>query len=150
MLFGQTHNHEETEVVPNSASTAHPILRQEFNQNQYFSTEFEKQIRRQKSNVVIALCCMVGVFVTGVIAAWILVGKGMPGTSLEYMKLGTVALTSFSLPFPLKMYLSFRVRCPIYEGFKRLFDYAESTGTEVSPILVEDARKALSAIHKLD
>jgi hypothetical protein len=136
--------------MPNTPVESDSISRLGFNENQYFSMQFEKQIRRQKGNVLIGVCFMAGVFLIGLVSAWSVVSKGIAGTGVEYMKLGVVALSSLSLPYPLRMYLSYRLRGPLYEGYKRLFDEAAARGTEVNPKLVEDARKALEVIHKLD
>jgi hypothetical protein len=54
------------------------------------------------------------------------------------------------IPFPIRMFLSYRVRIPIYAGYKRLFDNAVTTGAPVQPALVEDACAALKALHKID
>ena len=122
-----------------------------FNENLYFSSEFENQIKTQRTNVCIASAFALGVLAVSLLSTWYLFRTSGPaGTPLEYMKLGPVALSSIALPFPLRMYLSYRVRSPIYWGYKRLFDEAAARGTHVEPHLLEDARAALKAVHKLD
>lgn len=69
---------------------------------------------------------------------------------MEYVKLGPAALSMITLPFPIRMLLTYRMRIPIYDGYKRLFDAAAATGAEVQPALVEDARAALKALHKVE
>ncbi|SRR6266404_1076551 len=122
-----------------------------FNENCYFSSEFSTQIRTQRSNLWIAGGFTLGILGVSLLGTWYLFRTGgIGGTPLEYMKLGPVAISGMALPFPLRMYLSYRVRIPIYENFKRLFDEAAATGATVEPHLVEDARDALKALHKLD
>lgn len=94
---------------------------------------------------------ILAVLVVSLISTWYLFrAGGLGSTSLEYMKLGPVAISGIALPFPLRMYLSYRIRIPVYEGFKRLFDEAAAAQIRVEPHLVEDARAALKALHKLD
>jgi hypothetical protein len=121
-----------------------------FNENRYFSAKFAKQIRTQRTNLMIAAGFTLGVLCVSLVSTWYLFRTGMTGAPLEYMKLGPVAISGIALPFPLRMCLSYRVRIPIYEGYQRLFDEAASKGQSVERHLVEDARDALKALHKLD
>lgn len=117
----------------------------------YLSTEFETQIKAQKTNVMISGLFACGVWVVGLVGTAILYkSSGLGGTALEYMKLGPAALSSLALPFPLRSYLQYRVRIPIYRGYKRLLDEAISTEQRVEPYLIEDARAALKALQKMD
>jgi hypothetical protein len=85
------------------------------------------------------------------VSTWYLFKSNSLGsTALEYMKLGPVALSTMTLPFPLRMLLSYRIRIPIYRGYKRLFDEAVAEGATVDPQLFQDARTALTALHKVD
>ena len=87
----------------------------------------------------------------GAVSAWYLFRSHQFGTTpIEYVKLGPAALSMITLPFPLRMWLTYRMRIPIYVGYKRLFDAAAATGGEVQPALVEDARAALKALHKVE
>lgn len=117
----------------------------------YFSSEFEKQIKAQTTNVLISAGFSVGVLIIGIIATvYLYRTSGLSGSALEFMKLGPVALSSIPLPFPLRAYLQYRVRIPIYQGYKRLFDEALATKTRVEPYMIEDARSALKLLHKMD
>jgi len=117
----------------------------------YFSSEFETQISAQKTNALISSAFAAGVATIGIIGtAFLYRSSGLANTAVEYMKLGPVALSSLALPFPLRSYLQYRVRIPIYHGYKRLFDEAIATGTHVEPYLVEDARAALKTLQKMD
>jgi len=120
------------------------------NLNLHFSGQFEDQIRSQRSNLWIATSFTMGVLGISILSWFLFKSKSQGGTSLEYMKLGPAALSSLTLPLALRMFLSYRVRIPIYRGFKRQFDEAAALGISVDPDLVDDARDALKAIHKVD
>jgi hypothetical protein len=104
----------------------------------------------QRGNVLISLAFTLCVFSVSLVATVYLFRTGIPGTAIEYVKLGPIALSSISLPFPLRMYLSYRVRLPIYRQLKRCFEKAAELGVDPDPELVDDARNALKALHKLD
>jgi len=117
----------------------------------YFSSEFATQIRAQKVNVLISGAFAGGVWIIGLVAtAFLYRSTGLASSAMEYMKLGPAALSSLALPFPLRSFLQYRVRMPIYQGYKRLFDEAIATNTRVEPYLIEDARAALKALQKMD
>ncbi|HYW71376.1 MAG TPA: hypothetical protein VE961_10090 [Pyrinomonadaceae bacterium] len=117
----------------------------------YLSGEFEMQIKAQKTNVVISSAFACGVWVAGLIGTALLYrSTGLSGTALEYMKLGPAALSSLALPFPLRSFLQYRLRIPIYRGYKRLLDEAIAADTRVESYLIEDARDALKALQKVD
>lgn len=117
----------------------------------YLSSEFETQINAQKTNVLISGAFAAGVWLVGLVGTVLLYrSSGLGGTALEYMKLGPAALSSLALPFPLRSYLHYRVRIPIYCGYKRLLDEAIATGQRVESYLIEDAREALKALQKMD
>lgn len=136
--------------MPLVASPADANSDGQFNENLYYSSELANQIKAQRTNVFISFGFTLGVLAVGLLFTWYVAYKANSNASLEYMKLGPLALSGIALPFPLRMYLSYRVRIPIYKGFKRLFDEAAVRGTRVEPNLVEDARAALKAVHKLD
>lgn len=117
----------------------------------YFSSEFDQQLKAQTTNVLISGGFCLAVVVIGLIGTILLYRTaGVGGSAIEYMKLGPVALSGISLPFPLRAYLQYRVRRPIYQGYKRLFDQAIATKQRVEPYLIEDARSALKSLHKMD
>jgi hypothetical protein len=119
--------------------------------NVYFSNEFANQIRTQRTNLLIAGGFAFAVLAISVLSAWYLFRtNNFGGTPIEYMKLGPAAISTITLPFPIRMFLTYRMRIPIYAGYKRLFDAAAATGAEVQPALVEDARAALKALHKVE
>ena len=119
--------------------------------NRYFSSEFASQIQTQRTNLLIAAGFAFIVLSISILSAWYLFRtNSFGGTPIEYVKLGPAALSSIALPFPVRMFLTYRVRIPIYAGYKRLFDMAAATGATVQPELVEDARAALKALHKMD
>lgn len=119
--------------------------------NVYFSNEFANQISTQRTNLLIAGGFALAVLAIGALSAWYLFRtNNFTGAPLEYMKLGPAALSSITLPVPIKMFLTYRMRIPIYAGYKRLFDMAAATGAAVQPELVEDARAALKALHKVE
>jgi hypothetical protein len=117
-------------------------------QYRYYSDEFGTQIKTQRTNVWIAGGFVLGIVLVAVIATLYLRKTGGAGTALEYMKLGPAALSSIALPFPLRTYLSYRIRVPIYRGYKTLFDEALLRRIEVAPDLIDDARNALRELHK--
>lgn len=117
----------------------------------HFSQEFEKQIKAQKINVIISSGFAVGVLMVGLLTTLFMYrSSGLSGTALEYIKLGPAALSSIPLPFPLRSYLQFRLRIPIYKGYKQLFDEAIETRTRIPPYLIEAALEALKALQKMD
>jgi len=117
----------------------------------YFSSEFATQIRAQKINVLISSGFAAAIWLIGLVATGFLYrSTGLASSAMEYMKLGPAALSSLALPFPLRSYLQYRVRIPIYQGYKRLFDEAIAANTRVEPYLIEDARAALKALQKMD
>lgn len=123
----------------------------QFDLNLYFSNEFANQIQTQRTNLLIAAGFALVVLSISILSAWYLFrANNFGGTPIEYMKLGPAAISSIALPFPVRMFLTYRVRIPIYAGYKRLFDMAAATGAAVQPELVEDARAALKALHKVD
>ena len=91
-----------------------------------------------------------GVLVTSLLMWFQFKPNGQGGVSLEYMKLGPAAVSSLALPLAIRMFLSYRVRIPIYRGYKRQFDEAAALGISVAPHVFDDARDALRAIHKVD
>lgn len=114
----------------------------------YFASEFGKQIKAQKLNILISCAFCVGVLLIGLVGTFLLYRNGdVAGTALEYMKLGPAALSSISLPFPLRAYLHYRIRMPIYTGFKQLFDEAVQNGTRVEQVLIDAAINALKVLH---
>jgi hypothetical protein len=137
--------------IPLVASTKAATFDGRFNENLYFSAEFNKQITTQRVNLWIAGGFTLVVLLASLFVTWYLFRTGSSsGVLFEYMKLGPVAISSLALPFPLRMYLSYRVRIPIYRGYRHLFDEAAARGTSVEPSLVEDARAALKALYKID
>jgi len=115
----------------------------------YYADEFGTQIKTQRTNVWIAGGFVLGIVLVAVIATlYLLRTAGASETALEYMKLGPAALSSIALPFPLRTYLSYRIRVPIYRGYKTLFDDALLKQIEVAPDLLDDARNALRELHK--
>lgn len=137
--------------IPLVASTKEATFDGRFNENLYYSAEFEKQITTQRTNLWIAGGFALVVLLASLVTTWYLFRTGSSsGVLFEYMKLGPVAISSLALPFPLRMYMSYRVRIPIYKGYKHLFDEATASGTSVESSLVEDARAALKALHKIE
>jgi hypothetical protein len=117
----------------------------------YFSQQFERQIKAQKTNVLISSGFAVAVLIVGIIATFLLYrSPGLKGSALEYIKLSPTALSSIGLPFPLKSYLQYRTRMPIYTGYKQLFDEAIETRTRIDPKLIEAALEALKPLQKVD
>jgi hypothetical protein len=117
----------------------------------YLSSEFEMQTKAQRTNVLISGGFACGVLIVGLIGTVLLYrSSGLAGTALEYMKLGPAALSSLALPFPLRSFLQYRVRIPIYHGYQRLLDEAIATQTRVDPCLTEDAREAVKVLQKMD
>jgi hypothetical protein len=114
----------------------------------YLSSEFAKQIKAQKLNIFISGAFCIGVLFIGLIGTVLLYRRGeLAGSALEYMKLAPAALSSISLPFPLRAYLHYRIRMPIYTGFKQLFDEAIENRTRVEQVLVDAALNALKVLH---
>lgn len=119
--------------------------------NVYFSNEFANQIKTQRTNLLIAGGFALAVLGISIVSAWYLFRTNNFGsTPVEFLKLGPAALSTITLPFPIRMFLTYRMRIPIYDGYKRLFDAAAATGAEVQPALIEDARAALKALHKVE
>lgn len=119
--------------------------------NLYYSTELGNQLQTQRTNVLIAGGFAIAVLGLSILSSWYLFKtNSFGGTALEYMKLGPAAISSLALPFPIRMFLSYRVRRPIYVSYKRQFDMAVATGCPVQPELYEDTRAALKALHKID
>lgn len=118
--------------------------------NLYYSTELGTQLQTQRTNVLIAGGFAIVVLGLSMLLSWYLFRTNFGGTAFEYVKLGPAAISSLALPFPIRMFLSYRVRRPIYVGYKRQFDMALATGCPVQPELYEDARAALKALHKID
>lgn len=115
----------------------------------YYADEFGTQVKTQRTNVWIAGGFVLGIVLVAVIATlYLLRTAGASGTALEYMKLGPAALSSIALPFPLRTYLSYRIRVPIYRRYKMLFDEALLKRIDVAPDLLDDARNALRELHK--
>ena len=100
--------------------------------------------------MLISLAFTLCVFSVSFVATLYLFRTGISGTGLEYVKLGPIALSSISLPFPLRMYLSYRLRLPTYKRLKRRFDEAAELGVEPAPEWIDQAENALKALHKLD
>lgn len=154
-IQSQEHNtippREPTDKNPVDASAAASEVNEGLrNQNRYFSSQFEDQIKSQRSNLWIATSFTIGAFGISILIWLLSKSNSQGGASLEYMKLGPAALSSLTLPVALRMFLSYRLRIPIYRGYKRLFDEATLLGTSVEPHLFDDARDALKAIHKVD
>ncbi|MGZ8843097.1 MAG: hypothetical protein ACXW18_05505 [Pyrinomonadaceae bacterium] len=122
-----------------------------YNENQFYANELERQIKTQRTNLLIAGGFTLSILAVSLLATWYLFRTaGVSGTPLEYMKLGPVAISGIALPLPLRMFLSYRTRIPVYESYKRRFDLAAATGRPAERDLVEDARAALKALHKPD
>jgi hypothetical protein len=121
-----------------------------YDRNIEYSKRLEEQIRTQRGNVLISVAFTFCVFSVSLVATLYLFRTGISGIGIEYVKLGPIALSSISLPLPLRMYLSYRVRLPIYRRLKHGFEVAAKLGVEPDPELVDDARTALKALHKPD
>ena len=115
-----------------------------------YSEQLDEQIRTQRGNVLISVVFTLCLVSVSLIVTFYLFRTGVPGTAMEYVKLGPIALSSISLPLPLRMYLSYRLRLPTYRRLKRRFDEAAESGVELDPQLIDQAQNALKALHKLD
>lgn len=120
-------------------------------ENVHYSKLLEKQIKAQRTNLIIAAAFALLVQVVGIVLTLYLVKTGNQlATAWEYIKLGPATVGGLALPIPLKMYLSYRIRAPIYEGYKELFDEAAARGARVGDRVIDDTRDALKSLHKLD
>lgn len=121
-----------------------------FDQNAYYSSRFAQQIESERTNLWISFGFTLIVLAGSLLASWRLFRNAGPaGTYLEYMKLGPIAISGIALPFPVRMYLSYRVRIPIYKLFKSLFDDAAARGEQVHPQVLDDAKDAVKQFHRL-
>ena len=124
-----------------------PKPRPTYDRNIDYSEQFAEQLKAQRGNLWISLVFTLIVMSIGMVAT---VHLFRTSAATEYLKLGPMVLSSISLPFPLRMYLTYRIRAPIYRRLKRRFEDAAKTGSEPDPDMVDEARNALKALHKLD
>ena len=118
-----------------------------YDRNLDYSEQFDEQLKAQRGNLWISSIFTLIVLSIGLVAT---VHLFRTSAATEYLKLGPMALSSISLPFPLRMYLTYRIRAPIYRRLKRRFEEAAENGSEPDPDMLDEARNALKALHKLD
>ena len=114
---------------------------------QYLSDLFATQIQTQKVNLLISSTFFFLAWIVGIIGTLYL-NRSEGLTAL--LKLAPAGLSSIALPLPLHSYLKYRIRIPVYVGYKRLFDQAIITRTRVEPYVIEDARAALRSLQEID
>ncbi|HXI26001.1 MAG TPA: hypothetical protein VNG71_19255 [Pyrinomonadaceae bacterium] len=142
---------DDTTPVNADRGTAAPVQEKptdaELAVYQHLSDLFATQIKTQKVNLVISSAFFLLAWVAGVIGTLYL--NRSEGLTV-LLRLAPAGLSTVALPLPLRSYLKYRIRIPIYVGYKRFFDEALATKTSVEPWVIEDARAALKPLQEID